>query len=331
MPTASQVYTAVTYTTTTSTGGSGGAAVCTVVSPTFVIGAGCPGVGGIGGLGGQGGVEGFDPAKANSMPPIPPKVEPNGSNGVAGALGGLGVAGGTGGATFPTCTVCFALVDVTAPAVAMTAPTASFVSSAAIALSWTATDAGSGVASTSLRWARVKASGGTLSAYVTPATWTALLVKNLVFTAAPGYRYCFSVRGRDKAGNVSAWSGPRCTSVPYDDRALTASTGWTRATGAGWMSRTYTSTTRKGASQALSLTVRTRQVGVVAYTCTTCGTLAVYVGATKVGSLSLVSATATKRLLVLPRFTAARTGVVKVVVTSTGKLVRLDGLAVTAF
>ena len=172
---------------------------------------------------------------------------------------------------------------------------------------------------------------GTLPAYTTPTAWAALKVTSLGVTGAPGYRYCFRVSAKDKAGNVSAPVGPRCIAVPYDDRALTASTGWTRATAAGWLSGTYTSTTRKGASQALSLTVRTRQVGVVAYTCPTCGSLAVYVGATKVGSLSLVSATATRRLLLLPRFTSARTGVVKVVVTSTGKLRRLDGLAVTAF
>lgn len=327
----SKTYGHITYTGTTATGGAGGILVCTVISQVTVSGDQCPGVGGPGGLGGQGGTDGFDQAKAGSDPPIPPEIKPNGANGVQGPLGALGTPGAAGTGSFPTCTVCEAKGDIIPPSVAMTAPTAALVPATAIAVSWTASDPGSGLASMALRWARMPATGGTLSAWTAPAAWAALTVKNLTAVGVPGFRTCFSVRGRDKAGNVSAWSGPRCAAVPTDDRALTASTGWTRATGAGWMSRTFTSTSRKGASQTLRGAVRVRQLGVVATTCPTCGRLTMYVGTAKVGTISLQSAGTAKRLLLLPRFTAARTGVVRLVVATRGKPVKLDALAVTAF
>ena len=48
------------------------------------------------------------------------------------------------------------------------------------------------------------------------------------------------------------------------------------------------------------------------------------------GTLSLASTTSARRLVLLPRFAAAQTGVVRLVVATSGKLVRLDGLALTA-
>src|SRR5207248_781265 len=48
------------------------------------------------------------------------------------------------------------------------------------------------------------------------------------FTGALGFEYCFSMRARDTAGNVSAFTGARCVAIPLDDRALTASAGWSR-------------------------------------------------------------------------------------------------------
>jgi hypothetical protein len=54
--------------------------------------------------------------------------------------------------------------------------------------------------------------------------------------------------------------------------------------------------------------------------------------ATKVGTLSLYARTTmTRALRLLPRFTSSRRGVVKLVVTTTRKLVRLDGLVISAF
>jgi len=67
-------------------------------------------------------------------------------------------------------------------------------------------------------------------------------------------------------------------------------------------------------------------IGLIATRCPTCGTVAVYVGGTRVGTISLRSATTTSRAsIVLPTLPAARLGIVKFIVTTKGKLVRIDG------
>ena len=74
-----------------------------------------------------------------------------------------------------------------------------------------------------------------------------------------------------------------------------------------------------------------RQVGLIGTTCPACGSLAIYVGTRKVGTLSLASTTvSTCKLLTLPRISALRTWVVRFVVVSTGVTVKLDACALTA-
>ena len=324
----STAYARISYTGGAATGGAGGRVICTVFSPAFVLGEGCPGIGGVAGIGGTGGTGGLNLA---SVPPVPGIKQLDGANGVVGDLGSMGTAGSAGSGTSITCNICAALVDTVAPRVAMTSPRTAFVSSSAITVSWTASDTGSGLLSSELRWQRGLATVGALSAVVYPPTWKTLAATSLTYSGSPGYRYCFAVRARDKVGNVSAWSSVACTTIPIDDRALTASKGWNRATGSGWIARTYTSTTRNRATQTLGKAVRARQLGVVAATCPSCGKVAFYVGTKLVGRLSLVSPTSRIRLLLLPRFATARVGVIKIRVTSrSGKLVRLDAIAVTS-
>jgi hypothetical protein len=72
-----------------------------------------------------------------------------------------------------------------------------------------------------------------------------------------------------------------------------------------------------------------KSISLVSWTCPTCGVVDVYVGATKVGTVSLAKAGAAKRSLLSPiRLTSARTGKVKVVVTSVAKRVSIDGIAI---
>ena len=73
-----------------------------------------------------------------------------------------------------------------------------------------------------------------------------------------------------------------------------------------------------------------RQVGVVAMRCSSCGLVKVYIGTTYVGQISLYKSGASSRsLLLLPRFTSSKVGRIKMVVASTGKTVRLDGVAIS--
>jgi len=79
--------------------------------------------------------------------------------------------------------------------------------------------------------------------------------------------------------------------------------------------------------------VGTRQIGVVATTCPTCGAVAVYVGASKVGTINLARprGTISRALVMLPRFTSKKSGVIRLVTTTKGRLVKIDGLATSAW
>ena len=87
-----------------------------------------------------------------------------------------------------------------------------------------------------------------------------------------------------------------------------------------------------GATLSTSTSLSVRQVGVIASTCDVCGTLAVYVGSARVGTISLHrTATVERTLLVLPRFSIVRHGVVRLVVVSPlNRPLNVDALVVTA-
>jgi hypothetical protein len=212
--------------------------------------------------------------------------------------------------------------DHTAPTVTLTSPISGFTLSSTT-LRWTGSDAGSGVASYDVRYRRA-AWNGTWSSYralVTATTSTARAT-----TLAAGFTYCFSARARDRAGNVSGWTSPRCVARPIDDRALTATKGWSRRTGSGYYGGTYSVATRKGAALTRS-GGRAVQVAVVVTKCANCGSVAVYAGSTRLGVIKLAAAkTARRTVVVLPRF-SLRTFTLTLRVTSSGKPVQVDAVA----
>ena len=142
---------------------------------------------------------------------------------------------------------------------------------------------------------------------------------------AQGDSICVVVRGYDVVGNVSPWTPPTCTSRPLDDRALTASTGWTRASGSSYWLQTVTKTTAKDKTLSRAA-VHLGRVGLVATVCPTCGVVVVKVGNTTIGQINLkASAIHHKRVRLLPEF-APRTGTVMVKSASSGKGINIDGL-----
>ncbi|WP_207555847.1 TolB family protein [Intrasporangium flavum] len=219
------------------------------------------------------------------------------------------------------------VVDASAPTAAMTAP-ASVQTRTPVTLTWTATDAGgSGVASYDVR-SRYASSSTGFGAYGYPSAWQKLTATSLNATLGAGNQYCFSVRARDRAGNTGAWSAERCTSMPLDDRALSASTGWTRGSSTSYLFNTYSKTVKTGAQLTRS-GVQARRLAVVATTCSTCGSVDVYHAGGKLGRLSLYSSTTrTRQVLWLPVQTVTRTGTVTIRSLST-KQVLIDGLAIT--
>ncbi len=238
----------------------------------------------------------------------------------------------TNGYTGFTTTKCYlsetvVRVDTTAPTAAIASPTSAFASSSTIPVRWTAADVnGSGVTSIDVQVTRAASPGGTPSLLT---TWHATSTAQSVSITNPlsSSTYCFKARATDAVGNTGEWSPPTCTTTPRDDLALAAkTTGWKRSKAPGFLANTYTSTSTLKASLATSTSLRVSRVGIIATRCPTCGTVAIYVGGTKVGTISLQATTNTSRaFIVLPTFATTRTGIVKFIVTTKGKLVRIDG------
>jgi len=217
--------------------------------------------------------------------------------------------------------------DHTNPTATMTLPTALVTTTPTVVTGWSGTDAGSGVASFDLQTSKAAFNTGL-------GTWSLigrrLLSSSASFTSPPrGSTACWSARARDAAGNLSAWSGSRCVATPLDDRDLSASTGWTRTIGAsGWFQGSYTSSTRL--SSTLTKTgVRTSHLVLIAYRCPTCGSVSVLVNGSVLRTVSLASSTSGRVQVALPRF-SLRTATVALRVASSGKLVRIDGLATSS-
>ena len=232
-------------------------------------------------------------------------------------------------ASAPSVAVTPAAPDSSAPAVTTKTPAANgFTLTSTTVFSWSGTDTGSGVSSYDARYMRIGLTGAQ-GTWTLPALWqgtAATSVKTPVLS--PGYTYCYAVRARDKAGNTSSWTASRCTAAPLDDRSLQTSTGWTRGTGTSYFRQTFTAGTKQNATLK-SPTIRATRLGILATKCPTCGSIAVDLGSTRIGTLSLYSATTQKKqLLLLPRFATPRSGVVTVKVMSTGKTIQIDGLAV---
>jgi hypothetical protein len=230
------------------------------------------------------------------------------------------ITGAFGGSCAPGAT------DFTAPTVGVGA-VSRFRLASSVSVPVSATDAGAGVSSSDVRWRAAKFNGD-FGAYQLPTEWQGITATSVTKSSlAKGYTYCFSVRARDKAGNVSGWSGDKCTTVALDDRSLSGS-GWTEKTHSDSYAGTYKTTTTKG--RYLSITNgQAARVAVVATTCAGCGEVGVYVDGTLVGKVNLYSAT-TKRaqVLTLPAF-ALKAGTVTVKVLSSDKTIQVDGLAIT--
>ncbi|MEP6761024.1 MAG: choice-of-anchor D domain-containing protein [Sporichthyaceae bacterium] len=216
-------------------------------------------------------------------------------------------------------------VDTTAPTAAISA-LAIVALTSPLAISVTATDTGgAGVGSYDIRYRRAAWNAG-FGAYTYPTGWAARNTA-VSLSLTGGYEYCFSTRARDRAGNVSGWSPERCTSRPLDDVSLTRSSGWTRLSGNQFYRSTVTRSTVHGA--ALSRTgAQARQLFLLATTCSTCGSVDIYLGSRRLQTVSLVtSSTRYSAVITGPRLTGVVTGTLRIVIRSTGHRVDIDGVA----
>ena len=140
----------------------------------------------------------------------------------------------------------------------------------------------------------------------------------------PGYTYCVRVRARDRAGNVSAYSTGRCTTRPLDDRSLHASSGWTRSKVMGAYLHTESTSARAGAALTLA-NAHVSRVAILATVTSKGGSVAVYLGRTRIGTVNLRSSTGHYQKVLWLGSVPARIGTLTLKTASTAQ-VRIDGL-----
>jgi Zn-dependent metalloprotease len=221
-------------------------------------------------------------------------------------------------------------VDATGPTTTV-ATLSKFQTTVKVKPSWTATDTYSGVASYDVR-VKVLLPDGTLYDTFDIATYTTQTSDTYDFTGFESGTLCFSARARDGVGNVGAYSAYRCTALPFDDRNLSRSSGWTLGSGStsSYYDGTFAYSTKTGAYLKVS-GVRYKTLALVAQKCSSCGKVQLYRGSSKIGpEISLYSSTTKYRQVITVATSSSLTSsaLITIKVISSGKPVRIDGLGV---
>lgn len=213
------------------------------------------------------------------------------------------------------------------PTLRTTGPTTRGSIASRTRFTWTGRVSSSAIASYDVRWRRARWDG-TYDAWRRPAGWQATANLDAPLGMRPGFTYCVSVRARNRAGQLSDWTGRRCLARALDDRRLVPSSGWKTRSGARYVAGTFRSTTEKGAT--LSRTgARVRWVGVVATTCRRCGVVNVLVDGKKVGHINLAAPVTHRRQVIMVPSFKRRHATVTVKVRSSGKRVEIDGIVIS--
>jgi uncharacterized protein YjbI with pentapeptide repeats len=228
---------------------------------------------------------------------------------------------------------CQGALDTTGPVLTPAVPRSPFAITPSPALGVAVTEKGSGVDGFRLRTSSVR-SGSTTAPIWRTSGWGTGSPNPFNLPTADGRRTCFSMQGRDRAGNLGPWSPIRCVDTVYDD----SGSGWYRegewtfANGPYYFETSLSLSRNHGDDLLSDRVLVVKRLGILATTCATCGTVTFYVGKVKVGAISLAAkAYAAKRLILLPPLRTRLRGQVRVVVTSAnGRLVRVDGIAVSA-
>jgi hypothetical protein len=211
-------------------------------------------------------------------------------------------------------------VDAKAPAVTMTAlPRVTFANKLAVTAA--AHDSVSGVASTTVRYRTL--TGGAVS------KWTQIAAAGQPTSVAipTGATVCAQASAIDNVGNASAWTPQTCATRPLDDRALTASKGWTSITGAAFSGHTATRTSKSGASLTLP-NATSGGIVVVATRCPTCGSIRVVSGHTTLATINLHASKTQEKWTDLITFRQRASGRLRLVVSTSDRLVQVDAAGV---
>jgi hypothetical protein len=208
-----------------------------------------------------------------------------------------------------------------------TAPARRYVVSTVVPVAWSSTDDRSGVGAYAVR-VKTAAAAGAFGGYRVAFASTTL--SEDTFAGQAGHSYCFVAMATDRWENASAWSGPRCVTVPIDERSFTTSAGWTRERAPGFYLQTALASTTRGATLTRS-GLNARRIRVVAETCPGCGRVQVLWNGRIVAAFDLVTGTTLHRHLTaeLDLPAVSTNGTLQIRVASARRPVVIDGVAVT--
>ena len=240
--------------------------------------------------------------------------------------GKIVVAGTAGSGSFADLAVARFIGDSTPPSGARVLGVPRYSLATTRTVSWTASDAGTGVAAFDVQRRQASFDGSAFTPFSAFRTKTLNVFGT--FTGSPGHTYCLRARGRDFSGNVGAYGTQSCEAIPLDERAMTATGSWTDLSSSAYYRGTAMSSTATGSK--LSVHGTYRHLAVVVTTCSNCGTLKVLLGTTLIGTVDLGS-TATKhqRVIQVSAPPTPRSGTITLKQSSTGKRVVIEGLAVS--
>lgn len=218
-------------------------------------------------------------------------------------------------------------VDQTAPSRSMSAPTADVQLTGSVGIAWTGSDT-AGVGGVTFDLSRRHAgASGSFGAWADVAGRTNTTSTTATHSAPLAGTWCYRVVATDALANDSAPSAERCTAVPLDDDALTAGRGWKRVADSGAYGGDLRQSSVKGAR--LTAPITATSISLIATRCRGCGTVDVLLGTRLLRTINL-AATSTKKRQVIPvsTFTSLRSGTLKLRVRSTGKPVKIEGVAI---
>lgn len=178
-----------------------------------------------------------------------------------------------------------------------------------------------------VRW-RVAQPGKRSGSWERPAAWQSMAVRRLEVPLRSGMTACFQARAHDHAGNVSAWSEPRCVVGAIDDRDLLRAGSTRRVSGKAYYRGGAVALRRASSSVRLPYDAVARGGWLVARTCPSCGRVRVMIGSTLLATVNLRSPVTHDRRLVPIRTTGAiHRGRVRLVRTGDPGTVVIDGVA----
>lgn len=217
--------------------------------------------------------------------------------------------------------------DTTPPIGAAVAALRPFARSLApLKLAFTALDPETGVA----RYAVLLRVGKSGTALPAATLWkSGLTTPGAAYTGAAGTTACFSVVATNGQGLASAASAPSCTTFPTRARSLKRIGPWKAiktklAYGGGLVvAKAHKALlVRKG--------IKTKRIALLVTRCKTCGTVRVYLGTKLLRTIRLRSTSTRHSVLVIVKtFTTPKTGTLRLVVSSTGKPVPIEGLGLS--